>query len=259
MRSESFSYTRREDKTTRMSTTMSAAEMLATCLGWHEYVTQLLLTLPWFVSAAIFGIGQVYGSTLIMMFSMFLFLGHYQLVVFNGAIGASFTDPFCPLNTMLGGFSHTTFYVVAVTIFVLIFHAHNQKYPRIGVSCMLLVFFLVPPLVLIWLGVNSPQSVGVTLIVTTLLTFAFFAFALGFNFEPQWIVRTEVLEFFSSTNLDLVLTKEQTLELELDREVTRRLTELLAKYVADRDAWKYGMYTDPAHPIVDRGATGYSV
>lgn len=203
---------------------LSAEAVLAACTGWRASIETLVLTLPWFVSAGIFAIGQVYGSTLIQMFSCYLLLGHYTMVAINGSINETYADPNCPVNVMLGGLSHVTFYAGSIVVFVLWFHCFKRHYPGYMRSFMLVVLLAIP-LSLIWLGVRTPASVAVTLVVTLFTTSAFFAFVAGFSDEPQWLARTGVVEMLHYTNYDLLLTSDQKKQLELDRVVTAQVTK----------------------------------
>jgi hypothetical protein len=231
------------EKEGKMATpTMSAEQLLEACLGWQAQIETGVLALPWFVTAGIFAIGQVYGSVLIQMFSGFLFLTHYTFVAINGGLNQTFNDPICPLNAMLGGLSHVTFYATALTVFVLLFHAYKRKYPGWG-PCIFLTIALGVPLVLVWFGVRTAASVGITLVVSVLLTCGFFAFAVGINAEPQWLVRTGIVEAFHYTSFDLLLTKDQKKQLELDRRVTKRVTSFCKK----KDEWKNGIGPGPIH------------
>lgn len=219
---------------------LTAEQLLAACLGWEAYIENAVFAAPWFVTAGIFAIGQVVNSALIQMFSIYLFLTHYTMVAINAGLNQTFADPICPLNTMLGGLSHVTFYAVSVTMFVLLFHGYKAKRLGWGPSFFLLIALTVP-LVLIWFGVRTPESVGVTLVITVYTTSAFFAFAVGFNSEPQWLVRTGVLETFHYTSFDLLLTVRQKSELEFDRVVTDRVTA----FCKERDVWRYGITAGP--------------
>ena len=222
-----------------------AAELLTQCLGWHEYVEQIILAVPWFVAAGIFGIGQVYGSALIQMFSFYLFLTHYTMVAINGSLNVIFPDPMCPVYQMLGGLSHVTHYVVSITVFVLLFHGYKKRYPGFSLGMWLFLGLMLPPFILMWLGVRSPTSVGVTLLISTLLTFGFFAFAIGLNPEPQYLIRTGLVETLHYNNFDLLLTPDQKRELELDRLVTERITSQCAEFFKHKDAWKNGLLSGP--------------
>ena len=223
----------------------TAAETLAECMSSYSYVEGMILLIPWFVSAAIFGIGQVFGSALIQLFSLYLFITHSQMVAFNGAWNEVYADPWCKVQEMLGGFSHVTHYVVSVTVFVLIYHAYKWK--RVGwmLATFLFIALVVPPFVLMWLGVRGPISVGVTLVVSTLLTFGFFGFAVGLNPEPQYIIRTGLVEALHYTSFDLLLTPEQKQELEFDRRVTECITRQCTQFFKKQYAWKNGLFSGP--------------
>ena len=235
--------------TTTLAPTMSPAELLDACLGWQAQIETAVLAFPWFVTAGIFAIGQVYGSLLVQLFSGYLFLGHYQAVAINGALNLTFKDPICPLNTMLGGLSHVTFYIVSLATFVGLYHGYKGRRPGWG-PCLFLAIALGVPLVLIWFGVRSAQSVGVTLVLSVLTTCAFFGLAIGFTSEPQWQVRTGLIEAFHYTSYDLVLTEDQKKQLEYDRAVTKAV----AAFCKKQDKWRYGIGAGP--PGV-RHATGF--
>ena len=203
--------------------TLSPEEMLATCMGWHEYIQTMILTIPWFISAAIFGIGQVYGSWPVQLFSGYLFLGHYQLLAINVGIGQTYPDPWCPLNEMLAGASSVSFYVFSTITFVLTYMWYKRQWPRTTVGMMIFLAVTVPPGVLVWFGLRTVESVALTGIASIFATSAFFSVAIALNPEPQYTIRTAVVEYFHYNNADLILTEVQASELALDRRVTAKV------------------------------------
>lgn len=209
--------------------TADAMALLASCMDWHEQLTTGLFLIPWLVSIVLWVIGQLYGVMLFSMYGMFLFAVHQLALAFNGAADQVYVDPFCRLNTYLGGVSHTAFYVSSVATFYVAHYIRASQWPRKMTSCLVALVFFAPPLTLMWFGVRSPTSVALSSLLGIVSTGLFFAMVTTFIDEPQYLARNAVVEYFHFDNGDFLMSPEQVEELRFEREVDAKvLRELQA-------------------------------
>lgn len=141
-------------------------------------VTQLIVwvvpLLLWAASAVYDEVGKRWGRQfLLVAFGGVLFLFTPGLHIFQVALGVVRTDPFCPFVQTYGVPSSAAFYVGATVAFFVGFAWIKGFWYSVINSMYLLAWFSVPPLVLIWVGVNTWQEVLVSLLLAALVTAAF--------------------------------------------------------------------------------------
>lgn len=206
-----------------MATTEPAALLLESCLSWQEQLTNIMFGVPWIVSIVMWVLGQMYGVLLLTLYGFFLFGMHYLALAFNGAANEVFNDPFCTLNTYLGGVSHTAFYLASIATFYVSHYIESAQWPRKLTTTWVTLVFFVPPLTMVWFGVRSPASVGLSLVAGIVSTGLFFAIVTTFIDEPQYLARVAIFEYFHFNNGDFLMSPDQVADMKFEQAVDEKI------------------------------------
>lgn len=110
----------------------------------------------------------------LVAFGFYIFFWSFLLYIFQAALARVRTDPFCPAVLTYGLPSSGAFYVAASGTFMVCMAIAMRFWYNWSNTLYLVIWWLVPPGVLIWVGYNTWHEVLLSVSLGVLATAAFF-------------------------------------------------------------------------------------